>query len=241
MSIRSKLKSRSVRTGSLLLLAAGLLWLFFRGSDLSAIRLSLAGANLWILGSALGAVLVTYLLRAARWQLLLAPLGKAGLWNCFTTTVIGFMLNFLAARLGEIARPYLLARREGFSASSAFATILLERVLDLVTVVLLIGFWLLASPPEVVSGSALRRLELGGALGLAASVIALGILFVLARCPEQVLPWIKKLFRILPAKLEMAASGFAETFADGLAVLVDGERRSLADRATGTRVWERTA
>ena len=191
------MKSRSVRTGLFLLLAAGLLWLFFRGSDLSAIRSSLARANLWILGSALGVILVTYLLRAARWQLLLAPLGRAGLWNCFTTTVIGFMLNFLAARLGEIARPYLLARREGFSASSAFATILLERVLDLVTVVLLIGFWLLASPPEVASGGALQSLKLGGGFGLAGSVVALGILFVLARYPEQVLPWIKKIFRIL--------------------------------------------
>ncbi len=228
MSIRSKLKSRAVHTGLLLLLAAGLLWLFFRGSDLSAIRSSLAGANPWILGSALGVILATYLLRAARWQLLLAPFGRAGLWNCFTMTVIGFMLNFLAVRLGEIARPYLLARREGFSASSAFATILLERVLDLVTVVLLIGFWLLVSPPEVASGSALRSLELGGALGLAASVIGLGILFVLARYPEQILPWIKKIFRVLPAKLEMAASGFTETFAAGLAVLVDGRRLFLA-------------
>ncbi len=224
MSIRSRFASRTVRTGLFLLLAAGLLWLFFRGSDLSAIRSTLARANLWILGSALGVMLVTYWLRAARWQLLLAPLGRARLWNCFTTTVIGFMINFLAARLGEIARPYLLARREGFSASSAFATVFLERVLDLVTVVLLIGFWLLVSPPEVASGGALQSLTLGGGLGLAGSAIALGILFVLARNPEQVLPWIKKVFRILPAKLAMAAFRFAETFAAGLVVLVDGPR-----------------
>ena len=56
--------------------------------------------------------MVTYFIRAVRWRFLLAPVGRPALRACFVTTVIGFMVNFLAptGRLGELARPYLLAR-----------------------------------------------------------------------------------------------------------------------------------
>jgi hypothetical protein len=128
--------------------------------------------------------MATYLIRAIRWQGLLLPLGRAGLANCFNATVIGFMVNFLApGRLGEIARPYLLARREGFSASGAFATILLERVLDLVTVVFFVAFWLLAAPNRSRSEEIVSSLELGGVLGLGFAVVALASMFLIARYP----------------------------------------------------------
>ena len=153
--------------------------------------------------------------------MLLSPLGRAGLWNCFTTTVIGFMVNFLAGRLGEIARPYLLARKEGFSASSTFATIFLERVLDLVTVVLLIGFWLLVAPLPSSSDELLRSLKIGGGVAFFGAAVALAVMFVFARRPHRVLPWTKRIFKVLPKRLEAAAGRFAETFTAGLAVLVD--------------------
>jgi len=222
VSIKSKLTSPSLQSAALVALAALLLWLFFRGTDVGAIRESLTHAKPSLIVAAVLTTLVTYFLRALRWRFLLTPLGKAGLGNCFSTTVIGFMVNFLAGRLGEVARPYLLARREGFSASSTFATVFLERILDLVTVVTLIAFWLLVSPPRASSEEAISSLKLGGLLGLVAAVVALSILFVLARFPERTLRWAKKAYRILPRRLEEGAARFTETFAAGLAVLVDG-------------------
>ena len=105
-------------------LAVVLLALFFRGTDVEAIRGSLLGARPAWIGLAVALMLFTYALRALRWQILLAPIGTAGWWNCFVATVIGFSVNFLVppGRLGEIARPYVLARKEGFSASSALRT-----------------------------------------------------------------------------------------------------------------------
>ena len=68
----------------------------------------------------------------------------------FETTVIGFAANALIpGRVGEVLRPYLLARRENLNATSAFATIILERVLDLVTVLLLFACFVFTVRPGV--------------------------------------------------------------------------------------------
>lgn len=226
VSIRSKLSSRPVQTTFGLVAAAILLWLFFRGTDLAAIRESLAGARLSLILAAVAMTLLGYLLRAMRWKVLLAPLGSAALWNCFVATAIGFMVNSLVppGRLGEIARPYVLARKEGFSASSAFATIFLERVLDLVTVVLLIGLSLLVARLPSSSEDVVRGLKIGGALGLAGSATALAVMFVVARHRERTLSVAERWCRLFPARISVVVMRFLETFVAGLAVLVDTAR-----------------
>ena len=91
---------------------------------------------------------LTYVLRAVRWQYLLVPIGHVGFGNALRTTVIGFAASaVLPARAGEVLRPWLLARKEGLSATAAFATIILERVLDTVMVLLLFGLFLLLAEP----------------------------------------------------------------------------------------------
>ncbi len=221
--IGSRLRSPALQTVGVVALALGLLYFFFRGADLNAIATSLSGADPLLVGLAIATMVVTYWIRAIRWQLLLRPLGQAGLVNCFITTVIGFMFNVLAARLGEIVRPYLLARREGFSASSAFATIIIERVLDLVTVILLIGFWLLfgAQPGGSAGREAVVGLQTGGLIGLAGAVLALGAMFVFARFPERAIGFVKRVFRASPARPVGFVIRFLETFSEGLRVLVD--------------------
>jgi uncharacterized protein (TIRG00374 family) len=204
-------------------LAAVLLWLFFRGTDLAAIGDSLSRARPGLIVAAVAMTLVTHLWRAVRWQALLAPLGRAGLWNCLSMTIIGFMVNFLVppGRLGEIARPFLLARKEGFSASSTFATIFLERILDLITVLLLIGLWLTVAELPSSSDQVMLALKTGGLVGFIAAAGALAVMFAAARHPARARGWFERIFRILPAKLEAKATRFAETFTAGLAVLVD--------------------
>ena len=62
--------------------------------------------------------------------------------------MIGFAASaVLPARAGEVIRPYLLARQEGLSATAAFATIIVERLLDAVTCVLLLASFVCSSIP----------------------------------------------------------------------------------------------
>ena len=66
----------------------------------------------------------------------------------FRTTTIGFAASaVLPARAGEVIRPYLLARQEGLSATATFATIIIERVLDAVTCVMLLASFVLFFDP----------------------------------------------------------------------------------------------
>jgi uncharacterized protein (TIRG00374 family) len=221
--LKQTLASPKVHTAAILIATIALLWLFFRGANLAEIRKNLLSAEPALIFWSLVATMVTYVLRALRWRGLLAPLGRAGLANCFSATVIGFMVNFLApGRLGEIARPYLLARREGFSASAAFATILLERVLDLVTVVFFVAFWLVAGPKRSGNEEIVSSLELGGILGLGFAIVALASMFFFARYPEASTAVVRRCLRIFPRGLEAGAGRFLETFRGGLGVLVHG-------------------
>jgi uncharacterized protein (TIRG00374 family) len=222
LDLRKVIASPKLRNAAVVLLAFVLLWLFLRGTDLAALSDSLWKSRPIPIFLAVLATLVGYLIRAVRWQVMLSPLGRPGLYNCFVFTVIGFTVNFLLfGRLGEIARPYLLARQEGFSASGAFATIFLERVLDLVTVVLLIGFWLLVGPLPTESEEALSALQFGGALGLGGAALLFAVLFFFARFPETAMRLVSRITGLLPEKLGDGLTRFAELFASGLRVLVD--------------------
>ena len=83
---------------------------------------------------------VNLAIRAFRWQYLLEPLGKVRFGSAFRATAVGFAASsVLPARAGEVIRPYFLARHEHMSATGAFATIILERLLDIVTVLVLLA------------------------------------------------------------------------------------------------------
>lgn len=221
-----------VRTVLILLLTFGLLAFFLRNADMGAVWAETRRARPGLLLGALAATLSTYILRAFRWQYLLAPIGTAHFGNALRTTVIGFAATFLLpARAGEVIRPYLLARREGFPATAAFATIILERLLDLVTVLALFALFVLTLDPSSLSAvdpRSLARVKFGGLVGAAAAAGALVVAFVAAGHPERLGRWALKIERILPEKLARAVARFVESFTQGLAVMRQPRRLFVA-------------
>src|SRR5204863_514663 len=137
-----------LRTIVVLALAAGLLALFLHTVDLWRVAGDIARARPLWLAMSLSSMVGNLALRALRWQYLLEPLGNATFGNAFRATAVGVAASsILPARAGEVIRPYFLARRsrhtsgaEGrMSATGAFATIILERLLDVVTVLVLLA------------------------------------------------------------------------------------------------------
>jgi glycosyltransferase 2 family protein len=215
------MRSRA-RTILVFLLTLGLLAYFLRNADMRGVWAETRRAEPLPLVLAIGVTLLTYVLRAFRWQSLLAPIGPTRFGPAFRATVIGFAANFLLpARAGEVIRPYLLARRERLPATAAFATIILERLLDTVVVLLLFAMFVFTVGPGVVSGdpSKLARVKFGGAIAAAAALVGCGLMFVLAGHPERLGRLALRIERVLPAALARAVAKFVETFAQGLAVM----------------------
>jgi uncharacterized protein (TIRG00374 family) len=230
---------RRVRPLLILLLTLGLLAFTLRHADLRGVWNETRRADAGPLLLALAATLTTYALRALRWQYLLAPLGKTHFGTAFRATVIGFAASFLLpARAGEVIRPYLLARRENLSAPAAFATVVLERLLDLLVVLLLFAFFVLTAAPGVVAGdpAELARVKLGGIMAVAAAIAGAVCLFVLAGHPERLGRLALRVEAVLPARLSKVVAGFVETFVRGLAVMRQ-PRRLLASLILSFPLW----
>ncbi|HSL23276.1 MAG TPA: lysylphosphatidylglycerol synthase transmembrane domain-containing protein [Vicinamibacterales bacterium] len=211
-----------IRTTLILLLTAGLLALFLRNADLGGVWTEIRRADAGLLAAAVVLTLATYLIRAWRWQYLVRPIGRARFGSAFRATVIGFAASFLLpARAGEFIRPYVLARRESLSATATFATIVLERLLDLVTVLLLFSVFLLFFDPGLASADprTFAAVRMGAGVTAMAAVVGLVALTVLAGHPERLARAARRLERWMPARAVTVVERLVARFAEGMGVL----------------------
>src|SRR5262245_16811259 len=148
------------------------LWLAFRGLALAEVGRALAGARYWLLAPALALYFAGVGVRAVRWRRLLLPVAAIPSGRLFPIVVIGYMANdVLPARLGEVVRCYVLRQKEGVPTSTGLGTVLLERVMDGIT---MLAFMAVALPLLPFS-PALYRLLAGAAavFGTGAAVLVL--------------------------------------------------------------------
>jgi hypothetical protein len=109
---------------------------------------SLFLASLWNvqpvwLTASIAATLLTYVARAYRWQVLLNPLKPVPTGPLISANVLGFSAIYVFGRPGELVRPLWLTRRENIPLTASFATIIVERFLDALMVIVLFGLALL--------------------------------------------------------------------------------------------------
>jgi uncharacterized protein (TIRG00374 family) len=224
--MRTHLKTLVVAGLTLALLA----W-FFRNADLAQVWREIRNAEPWALGALVGVTGLTYVLRALRWQFLLAPIGPTRFSQAFRTTVIGFAANtVLPLRAGEMVRPYLLARREGLSVAATFTTIILERLLDLVTVLVFLGMFVLFFDPGLdrVNRTIYQSVKFGGLMGALGAGAILLVLGLNAFRPALTHRVTDLCLRPLPRGFRDRVSGLIYGLLDGLAVTRDPVRLAQA-------------
>ena len=212
-------------------LAVGLIAVFLRNAELVEVWAAVKSARADFLGLSVALTVLTFVIRAERWQYLLGPLGPTRFSQVFRTTVIGFAASaVLPARAGEVIRPYLLARQEGLSATATFATILVERVIDLVAVLLLLLAFLLWFDPGVEARDSVvfSAIRFGGLLMAPVAVAALLLMYFMAGHPERLQAWLLKAEHVLPARVAATLARVARTFAEGFAVVRRPERLAAA-------------
>lgn len=169
-------------------------------------------------------VVLSYLIRAWRWRQLLLPVKDIESHKLYSPLMVGFMGNILPARAGEFLRAYLLGKKHNLTFSSAFASIVVERLFDLLALFILFG-WVFLFHAEVfetgatVSGVALS--DLASIFGrLAVGVVGFLLLFIYMMIHQRarVIRWILWLITPLPKKWHDKVEYLIEEFSLGLKV-----------------------
>ncbi|MDF1593970.1 MAG: lysylphosphatidylglycerol synthase transmembrane domain-containing protein [Desulfobacterales bacterium] len=202
-----------------LLLGAGVsaaaLYFAFKNVPFKALVDYLAIINYWWVVPSVAVALLTFVIRAIRWQVILG--GKAagiGFWQAFHPMMIGFMINcILPGRAGEVARPIILSKKDKVPFTTGLATVAAERVFD---IGLLIAFFavVLANvrmDPDLMISYGKYRLNRGvlemiaGGMLKASLVLVAGIVLLSL---EKVQQWIKAAIYKIPSLLIGAGPDF---------------------------------
>jgi uncharacterized protein (TIRG00374 family) len=208
-----------LRTALITILTIGLLAWFLRQANLADVWLHVRNARGDLLVLSFVFVLATYWARALRWQYLLAPVGPARFRTVFRTTVLGFAaLALLPARVGDVLRPYLLARQEGLSVTATIATVVMERVLDLIAVLVLLAVyvWGFSGTGELPERF-LHPVEVSAAIAAASAAGLLALMWILATHPERIGRLVEMAAGVLPGRISRRIGQMVSVFSGGFA------------------------
>lgn len=186
------------------------LYIAFRKINFSEMKQAFANVNYLILLLTIFFAFFSHWLRSMRWQYFLRPIKKISAKNLFSALLIGYLGNtVLPAHLGELFRGYVIGRKEKISTSSVMATIVLERIIDVFSLLLLMGFTLIFYPfPTWVKKSGYIMFFLTFLLFL--------FLLLLKRDTSKMMSLLNKLLKFLPKRFSNKIEKIIVTFIDGI-------------------------
>lgn len=176
------------------------------------------------------ALLLSYLLRALRWQYILWTIKRVRFSGAFRVYIISCMANnILPARMGELVRAFLTGKIESISSSACLGAVAVERIFDVLTLLfLLLGCGLLTSELSTV-GPAIWYV-----VGLAVGLV-LGA-YILACWGACLLDWVRRIVGRFSNPLAEQIFGLGQSFISGLQTVRDLERFSIV-LGTSIAVW----
>lgn len=210
----------ALRLGFGVVLAAFLLWLATRGVDSRALLAAMASARPLELVMIVVLTVLMYGIRAMRWRLLLPSLRDASIFDLFGITNIGFMAGLFIPRAGEVLRPYLAARRYKVGVSAGLASIVLERLIDLITVLFLLALYMFVLPRPIAerSDALMTTLRAGAGVVFLIALAGMGFLAALRVEGGPARRLLDGSLGVLPGKLGARLRGLVSSFISGLDV-----------------------
>ncbi|HSG08920.1 MAG TPA: lysylphosphatidylglycerol synthase transmembrane domain-containing protein [Longimicrobiales bacterium] len=197
------------------------LWYVLRGEDFGEIILQMRRGDPLLLLAAVAVATFGFLIRALRWKVILAPVkADTTLHSRFAAVCIGFMANnVLPARVGEFARAYAFSRMEPVSASAAFGSLVVERFLDgiVLLILLVVPLYLPGFPEGGVMSSGMGLVILrGGSLVVGVMMV---VLLAMAVWPEALVGIAERIGAFLPRAVARPLVDSLKALLDSMAVL----------------------
>jgi len=193
-----------------LLVGALFLYLAFKEVDFGQMWDSLKNADYWYLLPAILIVFFSHFLRAFRWRYLLDPVKRVDTPRLFSALVIGYGANMvMPAHLGEFLRAYVLSEKRKIPMGAVFATIVMERIIDVFSLLVLMFLAILIHPfPEWVVKS--------GYIMFAAALFLFVLLVLLKRSPEGTDTLLHILLKPVPERIGSRIKRSTERFFSGI-------------------------
>ncbi len=210
-----------------LLIASSLLWYVFKDWDWSDLMTRFAQVDYsWVLLSIFLSI-ISHIIRAYRWNLLLSPLGYNHLttFRTFLAVMIGYFVNLLAPRAGEITRCGIMKKNDGVKMSVSLGSVVAERIVDLLGLVIIILLGLVLQFDRL-SGFMMDFFnEKSDALHISSTIlnvlIALGVIIALILV---VLWWLRARIKRLPLYFKLRS--FAIELANGFTSVLKLKNKS---------------
>ena len=206
-----------------LLIAGGLLYWMYRDFDFTEVkRIFLDEMNLWWLFASLIPITLSHIFRGLRWLITLEPLGyrpKTG--DSIDSIFVAYAANVLVPRVGEVSRCAVLTKYDKVPFSKALGTLVAERLIDMLLVLLFVCVMLLTQLDVFLSLFAQTGTNEASLAELLTSPKT--YLFVVAVVAACVALWMPLRKTKLYAKVKQAISGFV----DGLLSLKTMHRKGL--------------
>lgn len=193
-----------------LLISVGFLFLACRQLDFNQMRQAFSLANYWLLIPSILIIFASHWLRSVRWQFLMNPVKKIPVDNLFTALLIGYAANtILPAHLGEFLRAYVVGKKRDISVSSALATIVVERIIDILSIVFILAVTLVIYPfPDWVKKS--------GYIMFGIAIVLFIFLVLMKRHTEATMRFLRKLLKPFPQSINEKVENLSRSFLDGL-------------------------
>ena len=218
------MKQHAARIGASLLLMVALLAIFLWNVDFEQVGAAMRQARPELIVGAVAIALLNYYLRAIRWQLILRPVGRVRHSGAVIAVAVGYAaMTLLPARVGDLIRPIILARREKLPFSGTLASIFTERLFDLWTVVLFFLIFVVFPPAmgqlDAQAQHNLRILSYSGYV--AGAGLAVGTLMILGlfRFQGQFVDIVTRPIGRLRSSWRVPMASFLNHFLDGLRIL----------------------
>jgi len=195
------------------------LYFAFKDTDVAELWKILSEANYWWVLAMFPFLMLSHMFRAWRWEYFLQPIKQNLKYrNLFASMVVGYMMNnLLPARMGELVRPYAVGKLENIPRSAAFGTVLMERIVDILSFMFVI-----ALIPLVYSGPLTQAFPWLEETGIWITSVTLfffalcGFLMVRRDIVEKILNYIRQHTSLRTAKL---IDHMTHSFLDGFLFL----------------------